>query len=111
MSIASKERGRRRKAETRLHYSGQTKAIASAESNEHLVLRDFARVVEDSDLSIPRIAELLRDPAVILRMWIAGTAKPSTIKLGEIEALVVRLPSTPGNPPPKRTGSGSSRRI
>jgi len=91
MSIASKDRGRRRKAETRLHYSGQTKAIASAESNEHLVLRDFARFVEDSDLSIPRIAELLRVSDVILSMWIAGTAKPSTIKLGEIESLVVGL--------------------
>jgi DNA-binding transcriptional regulator YiaG len=95
MSIALKERGRRRKAETRLNCSDQTKAIASAEPDEHLVLRDFARFVENSDLSIPRIAELLRVSDVILSMWIAGTAKPSTIKLREIESLVVGPSWTP----------------
>ena len=72
-------------------YSEQTKPIASAESDQHLVLRDFTRFVEDSDLSIPRIAELLRVSDVILSMWIAGTAKPSAIKLREIESLVVGL--------------------
>jgi hypothetical protein len=91
MSIALTERRRHRKGETRLCYSEQTKPIASAESDQHLVLRDFTRFVEDSDLSIPRIAELLRVSDVILSMWIAGTAKPSAIKLREIESLVVGL--------------------
>ena len=96
MSIALRERGRHRKGETRLYCSEQTKAIASVESDEHLVLRNFTRFVEDSDLSIPRIAELLRVSDVVLSMWIAGTAKPSTIKLREIESLVVGLSWTSG---------------
>jgi hypothetical protein len=91
MSIALTERGRRCKGKTRLCFSEQTKAIASAESDQHSVLRDFTRFVENSDLSIPRIAELLHVSDVILSMWIAGTAKPSAIKLGQIESLVVGL--------------------
>jgi len=53
------------------------------------VLRDLTRFVEDSNLSIPRIAELLQVSDVILSMWIAGTANPSTIKLCEIEGFLL----------------------
>jgi DNA-binding transcriptional regulator YiaG len=88
MSIALPERGRLRNVKTRLHFPGQTNAIASEESDKHVILRDLTRFVEDSDLSIPRIAELLQVSDVTLSMWIAGTAKPSTIKLREIESLL-----------------------
>jgi len=88
MSIALAERGRQRNAKTRLHSPEQTNAIASEESDNHVVLRDLTRFVEDSDLSIPRIAELLQVSDVTLSMWIAGKAKPSTIKLRKIESFL-----------------------
>jgi len=88
MSIALAERGRHCNAKTRLHSPEQRNAIASEESDKHVVLRDLTRFVEDCDLSIPRIAELLQVSDVTLSMWIAGTAKPSTIKLREIESFL-----------------------
>ena len=89
MSIALVKRGRQRNAKTRLHFPEQTNAIASEESDKHVILRDLTRFVEDSNLSIPRIAELLQVSDVILSMWIAGTVNPSTIKLCEIERFLL----------------------
>jgi DNA transposition AAA+ family ATPase len=48
------------------------------------LLRALRRFVEDSDQSIPRIAELMGVSGTTLSMWIAGTAKPTTSKLLEI---------------------------
>jgi DNA-binding transcriptional regulator YiaG len=84
MSIALTRRERQRNAETRLQSPEQPNTIASQESNERIILSDLIRFVVDSDLSIPHIAELLQVSDVTLSMWIAGTAKPSTIKLREI---------------------------
>jgi hypothetical protein len=88
MSVALTERGRQPKGENRWHFPEQANAIALEQSDAHIVLRDLTRFVEDSDLSIPRIAELLQVPDVTLSMWIAGTTKPSTIKLREIESFL-----------------------
>jgi len=69
----------------RLRSPDQTKAIGSEESDEHLLLGDLIRFVENSDQSIPRIAELMGVSGVALSMWIAGTARPTAIKLLEIK--------------------------
>jgi hypothetical protein len=68
----------------RLHSADQTKAIGSEESHE-VLLDDLIRFVENSNQSIPRIAELMGVSGVALSMWIAGTARPTAIKLLEIK--------------------------
>jgi hypothetical protein len=69
----------------RLRSPDQIKAIVSEESAEQVLLGDLIRFVEDSDQSIPRIAELMGVSGVALSMWIAGTARPTAIKLLEIK--------------------------
>jgi hypothetical protein len=69
----------------RLRSPDQIKAIVSEESDEQVLLGDLIRFVEDSDQSIPRIAELMGVSGVALSMWIAGTARPTAIKLLEIK--------------------------
>jgi len=85
MSNASIESTRPQNAENRLRSPDQTKAIGSEESDEHVILGDLIRFVESSDQSIPRIAERMGVSGVALSMWIAGTARPTAIKLLEIE--------------------------
>ena len=98
MSIISTESGRQRNAGTRLHSPQQTRARAWEESDERVVLGDLTRFVENSDESIPRIAELIGVSDVILSVWIAGTAKPTTIKLLEIKRFLERYgPETGAN--------------
>ena len=93
MSIASVETRRLLKVENRLRCRDQTKAIGLEESDEHVLLGDLIRFVENSDQSIPRIAELMGISSVVLSMWIAGTAKPTTIKLLEIKRFLERYAS------------------
>ena len=76
MSIASIETRRLLKVENRLRCRAQTKVIGLEESDEHVLLGDLIRFVENSDKSIPQIAELMGVSGVALSMWIAGTAKP-----------------------------------
>ncbi len=57
----------------------------SEDFDEQAFLGDLRRFVEESDLSIPRLAELLGVSGAILSMWIAGTAKPQPIKLLEVK--------------------------
>ena len=85
MSIASIENRTPGREKNRLRFPDQTKAIGSEESDEHVLLGDLIRFVENSDKSIPRIAELMGVSGVALSMWIAGTARPSASKLLEIE--------------------------
>jgi hypothetical protein len=85
MSIASIESRRLRKVENRLRFRDQTKTIFLEESDEHLLLGDLIRFVENSDKSIPQIAELMGVSGVALSMWIAGTARPPASKLLEIK--------------------------
>lgn len=74
----------------RLRSRDQTKAIGSEESDEHVLLSDLIRFVENSDQSIPRIAELMGVSSVALSMWIAGTARPTATKLLEIKRFFER---------------------
>jgi transcriptional regulator with XRE-family HTH domain len=85
MSIASIESRRLRKVENRLRFRDQTKTVVLEESDEHVVLCDLIRFVEDSDKSLPQIAELMGVSGVTLSMWIAGTARPPASKLLEIK--------------------------
>ena len=89
---------RRRKTGSPIHTRRSTTALALKESEQDIVLRDLTWFVVDSDLSIPRIAELLRVSDVTLSMWIAGTTKPSTIKRCEIESFLQTRSDTGGIP-------------
>jgi transcriptional regulator with XRE-family HTH domain len=88
MSIASIETRKLLKVENRLRCRDQTKAIGLEESDEHVLLGNLIRFVENSDKSIPQIAELMGVSGVALSMWIAGTAMPSASKLLEIKRLL-----------------------
>lgn len=88
MSIASIETRKLLKVENRLRCRDQTKAIGLEESDEHALLGNLIRFVENSDESIPKIAELMGVSGVALSMWIAGTAKPPASKLLEIKRLL-----------------------
>jgi hypothetical protein len=90
MSIASIESVRLRNIENWLRFPNQTKAIGSEESDEHALLGDLIMFVEKSDQSIPQIAELLGVSDVALSMWMAGTARPTAIKLLEIKRFFER---------------------
>ena len=90
MSTAPIEGRRPRKVENRLRFTDQTKTIGSEESDEHVLLGDLIGFVENSDKSIPRIAELMGVSDVALSMWIAGTARPTATKLLEIKRLIAR---------------------
>jgi len=60
----------------------------SKELDEQALLGDLRTFVEESDLSIPRLAELMGVSGAILSMWIAGTAKPQPIKLLEVKGFL-----------------------
>jgi hypothetical protein len=53
------------------------------------------RYVEDSDLSFYRIATLVGTTGTNLSMWLAGTNRPKTSELDEIEKLFEELTSPP----------------
>jgi len=73
--------------------SRRLRNVGSEESDEYVFLGDLIRFVENSDQSIPRIAELMGISSVVLSMWIAGTAKPTTTKLLEIKRFFERYAS------------------
>jgi transcriptional regulator with XRE-family HTH domain len=88
MSIASIQIIRRLKVENRLRCRDETKAIGLQEPDAQVLLGNLIRFVENSDKSIPQIAELMGVSGVALSMWIAGTAMPSASKLLEIKRLL-----------------------
>jgi DNA-binding transcriptional regulator YiaG len=49
----------------------------SGELDEQALTRDLKRFVEESELSIPKIASEMGVFSATLSMWIAGTTKPS----------------------------------
>jgi DNA-binding transcriptional regulator YiaG len=75
----------------------------SEELDDQALLEDLRSFVEESELSIPRLAELMGVTGAILSMWIAGTAKPQPIKLLEVKGL---LPRHRANAPPRRSAMG-----
>jgi hypothetical protein len=88
MSIESIESRMLLKVETRLRCRDQTRAKGVEESDDHVLLGDIIRFVENSDKSIPQIAELMGVSDVALSMWIAGTARPPASRLLQIKRLL-----------------------
>jgi DNA-binding transcriptional regulator YiaG len=91
MSVASVDSGGPRNVEMGLPSLEQQKAATLLESDEHKVLGDLTRFVENSDLSIPRIAALMGVSDAVLSMWIARTIKPTPIKLLEIRTFLEKF--------------------
>ncbi|MBV8377385.1 MAG: hypothetical protein JO279_10320 [Verrucomicrobia bacterium] len=56
-------------------------------SNSAIVAK-LMQLVENSDLSFYQIASLVGTSGTILSMWLAGTAKPQSTNLAEIEKLL-----------------------
>jgi DNA-binding transcriptional regulator YiaG len=59
----------------------ETRNTVSGELDERALLGDMRRFVEESELSIPKIASLMGVFSATLSMWIAGSAKPSRTEL------------------------------
>ena len=76
-----------RKDQRNANESGNT---VSGELDEQALTRDLKRVVEESDLSIPKIASKMGVFSATLSMWIAGTTKPSRIELLAIKSFLER---------------------
>jgi DNA-binding transcriptional regulator YiaG len=62
----------------------QTSELHPGELNRRKLLAKLSEFVADSDLSIPRIAQLMGVSGRTLTAWISGTAKPQGNKLLEI---------------------------
>ena len=76
-----------RKDQKNANESGNT---VSGELDEQALTRDLKRVVEESDLSIPKIASKMGVFSATLSMWIAGTTKPSCTELLAIKSFLER---------------------
>ena len=76
-----------RKDQKNANESGNT---VSGELDEQALTRDLKRVVEESDLSIPKIASEIGVFHATLSMWIAGTTKPSRRELLAIKSFLER---------------------
>ena len=55
------------------------------EPDEEALIGRLRRFVEASDLSFYQIASFIGISATILSMWLAGTVKPRTAELAQIE--------------------------
>ena len=58
------------------------------EISERALMVRLRRFVEDSDLSFYKIASRMGTSGTTLSMWLAGTARPQTEELAEIEKLL-----------------------
>jgi DNA-binding transcriptional regulator YiaG len=76
-----------RKDQKNANDSGNT---VSGELDEQALTRDLKRFVEESDLSIPKIASKMGVFSATLSMWIAGTTKPSRKELLAIKCFLER---------------------
>ena len=63
------------------------------ESRRRELIARLGRYVEDSDLSFYRIATLVGTSGTNLSMWLAGTNRPKSAELDEIEKLFEELTS------------------
>jgi DNA transposition AAA+ family ATPase len=68
----------------------ETGSTVSEELDELALTRDLRRCVEESDLSIPKIANQMGVFSATLSMWIAGTTKPSRTELIAIKSFLER---------------------
>ena len=71
-------------------HKNETGNTVSGELDEQALTRDLKRVVEESDLSIPKIASEMGVFSATLSMWIAGTTKPSYTELLAIKRFLER---------------------
>ena len=76
-----------RKDQKNVNESGNT---ISGELDEQALTRDLKRFVEESELSIPKIASEMGVLSATLTMWIAGTTKPSRRELLAIKSFLER---------------------
>ena len=83
-SVATDARTQRSKAQKR------DREHISGELDEQALTRDITRFVEESDLSIPKIASEMGVLSATLTMWIAGTTKPSRRELLAIKSFLGR---------------------
>jgi DNA-binding transcriptional regulator YiaG len=68
----------------------QTRNTVSGELDECALVGDLRSFVEESELSIPKIASLMGVFSATLSIWIAGTAKPSRTELLMIKSFLER---------------------
>jgi DNA-binding transcriptional regulator YiaG len=68
----------------------ETGNTVSGELDEQALTRDITRFVEETDLSIPKIASEMGVLSATLTMWIAGTTKPSRRELLAIKSFLER---------------------
>jgi hypothetical protein len=71
-------------------HENETGNTVSGELDEQALTRDIIRFVEESDVSIPKIASEMGVLSATLTMWIAGTTKPSRRELLAIKSFLER---------------------
>jgi DNA transposition AAA+ family ATPase len=71
-------------------HANETGNTVSNELDEVALTRKLRRFVEESDLSIPKIASEMGVLSATLTMWIAGTTKPSHTELLAIKRFLER---------------------
>lgn len=76
-----------RKDQKNVNETGNTD---SGELDRQALTRALRRFVEESDLSIPKIASQMGVFSATLSMWIAGTTKPSGTELLAIKSFLDR---------------------
>ena len=86
-SVAFNLESDRRKDQKHASETGNT---VSNELDEVALTREITRFVEESDLSIPKIASEMGVLSATLTMWIAGTTKPSHTELLAIKRFLER---------------------
>jgi DNA-binding transcriptional regulator YiaG len=74
--------------------ANETRNRVSGESDERALVGDLRTFVEESELSIPKIACLMGVFGATLSMWIAGSAKPSSTELLMIKRFLERCDSS-----------------
>ena len=72
------------------NHGNETENTVSNELDEVALTREITRFVEESDLSIPKIASEMGVLSATLTMWIAGTTKPSHTELLAIKRFLER---------------------
>jgi DNA-binding transcriptional regulator YiaG len=69
---------------------GVNETTVLGESDKRALVRDLRTFVEESELSIPKVACLMGVFGATLSMWIAGSAKPSSTELLMIKRFLER---------------------
>ena len=70
--------------------ANETGNTVSDELDELALTRDLRRFIEESDLSLPKLASQMGVFSATLSMWIAGTTKPSRTELLAIKSFLER---------------------